>query len=234
MKQTIILLHGLFGGLSNWHGVIKYFEGRYNILVPQLPLYQKHEGDTVEYLVNFLVETVEEAGAQQVVLVGNSLGGHIAIRYAHRSPHRVSKMVLTGSSGLYENMQAGSYLRRSNYAYLKERIAATFYDAALATDELVAEVMQVTTDTYKCLCIVKAAKATQRDKVLGILAEIETPVLLIWGNNDTITPPDVARHFWDNLPDARLVMLNNCGHAPMMERPDEFNKTLEDFLNEEE
>ena len=230
MKQSMILLHGLFGGLSNWAGVVKHFESRFNIYVPELPLYAKHKSDTVEYLVDFLATMVNSAQLENVILVGNSLGGHIAIRYAHQYPDKVARVVLTGSSGLYENTQVGSYLKRGNYTYIKERVAATFYDSAMATDELVAEVMQVTTNAYKCLCTIKAAKSTQRDQVLACLPEIQTPVLLIWGDDDKITPPDVAYQFRNNLPNAKLIMLAQCGHAPMMERPTAFNSALEEFI----
>ncbi|WP_345211759.1 alpha/beta hydrolase [Mucilaginibacter gynuensis] len=226
----MILLHGLFGGLSNWTEVVRYFDDRFDIYVPELPLYEKHKGDTVEYLVNFLALMINAAKLESVILVGNSLGGHIAIRYTHRFPNKVAKLVLTGSSGLYENTQVGSYLKRGNYSYIKERVAATFYDPAMATDELIAEVMQVTTDAYKCLCIIKAAKATQRDQVLTRLPDIQVPALLIWGNDDRITPPAVAEQFRDNLPNAILVMFQNCGHAPMMEKTDAFNSALEKFI----
>jgi len=230
MKQSMILLHGLFGGLSNWAGVIKYFEGRYDIYVPELPLYEKHEGDTVRYLVDFLTAMIDGAKLTKVILVGNSLGGHIAIHYTHRYPDKVVKLVLTGSSGLYENTQVGSYLKRGNYGYIRERVAATFYDPTVATDDLVAEVLEVTTNAYKCLSIIKCAKSTQRDKVLTLLTEISTPVLLIWGENDHITPPAVARQFRENLPDAALVLLPECGHAPMMEKPAAFNAALQEFI----
>ncbi|SEO05545.1 alpha/beta fold hydrolase [Mucilaginibacter sp. OK283] len=230
MKQSMILLHGLFGGLSNWAGVVKYFENRYDMYIPELPLYEKHEGDTVRYLVDFLATMIDAAKLTKVILVGNSLGGHIAIRYSYQYPHKVDRLVLTGSSGLYENTQVGSYFKRGNYGYIRERVAATFYDPAVATDDLVAEVLEVTTNAYKCLSIIKCAKSTQRDRVLTLLPEINKPVLLIWGEEDSITPPAVARQFRENLPDAALVMLPECGHAPMMEKPAAFNAALQEFI----
>lgn len=226
----MILLHGLFGGLSNWTALIKHFEHRFDIHVPELPLYEKYEVDTVEYLVDFLGSVITDAKLENVILVGNSLGGHIAIRYAHRYPSKVTKLILTGSSGLYENTQFGSFLKRSNFNYIRERVAATFYDPAVATVELVAEVMATTTNLAKCFSIIKAAKSTKKDNVLMILPEIKTPVLLIWGNDDQITPPGVAWQFKDNLPYSTLIMLTECGHVPMMERPEEFNKALEEFI----
>ncbi|MEO3402784.1 alpha/beta hydrolase [Mucilaginibacter sp. CAU 1740] len=232
MKQSIILLHGLFGGLSNWNGVIDHFENRFDIHVPQLPLYEKYTGDTLEYLIEFLDGLVNSANLQNVILIGNSLGGHLAIRYTHLYPHKVSKLVLTGSSGLYENTQFGSFLKRGNRKYIHERVAYTFYAPAIATDELVDEVMRVTTDNNKCLCSIKAAKSAQRDNVAARLPEISTPVFLIWGNDDHITPPDVAVEFKTLLPNAQLIMLSECGHAPMMEKPDEFNSVLEPFITE--
>lgn len=231
MKQSIILLHGLFGGLSNWDGVVKYFENRFDIHVLQLPLYENYKGDTLEYLIGFLDDTINSSNLQNVILVGNSLGGHLAIRYAHLYPHKVSKIVLTGSSGLYENTQFGSFLKRSNRDYIQERVAYTFYDPTIATDKLVNEVLQVTTDTYKCISVIKAAKSAQRDNVASRLPEISTPVLLIWGNDDHITPPEVAAEFKNLLPNSKLMMLNECGHAPMMEKPDEFNAVLEPFIS---
>ncbi|WP_118974265.1 alpha/beta fold hydrolase [Taibaiella koreensis] len=230
MKRNVILLHGLFGGLSNWKDVVVYFEDKFNFYIPELPIYKKHDTDSLGYLLDFLETTIADAGLKNVILVGNSLGGHLAILYTHKHPGNVSKLVLTGSSGLYENTQVGSYVKRGNYTYIKERVAATFYDPAIATNELVEEVLRITTNPFKCLCSIKIAKSAQRGNVLRQLPGILTPVLLIWGENDQITPPAVALEFRDHLPNARLVLLQECGHAPMMERPDDFNLALAEFL----
>jgi pimeloyl-ACP methyl ester carboxylesterase len=230
MKQSMILLHGLFGGLSNWEGVVTHFESRFDIHIPLLPIYDQHKKDNLDYLVNFLAGYIQSAQLENVILVGNSLGGHVAILYTHRYPEKVAKLILTGSSGLYENTSMGSYPKRSNYAYIKERVAYTFYDPATATDALVAEVFATTTDARKCFHIIKMAKSAQRNYVAALLPYIPTSVLLIWGEDDKITPPEVALEFQRYLPHAALVMLSKCGHAPMMELPAEFNAALDAFL----
>ena len=177
----MILLHGLFGGLSNWNSVIKHFQRRFDVHVPRLPLYEKHKGDSLEFLLGFLEKTISAANMEDLILIGNSLGGHLALRYTERHPAKVEKLILTGSSGLYENARVGSFLKRGNYDYIKERVAYTFYDPLIATEELVQEVLKVTTDPFKCLCAIRFAKSAQRDNVKSRLHNIKTPVLLIWG-----------------------------------------------------
>ncbi|NML39460.1 alpha/beta fold hydrolase [Chitinophaga sp. G-6-1-13] len=230
MKQSMILLHGLFGGLSNWEGVIQHFGSRYDIHIPSLPIYDQHNQDNLEYLVRFLEQYIEQHKLEKPVLIGNSLGGHVAILFTHRHPDKVSRLVLTGSSGLHENNIMGNYPKRGNYEYIRERVAYTFYDPAIATDALVDEVLQITRNRIKCLRIVQTAKSAQRNYVASILPEIPTPTLLIWGEEDRVSPPDVAHEFQQLLPDVQLVMLSACGHAPMMERPEQFNRILEEFL----
>ncbi|HEX6431707.1 MAG TPA: alpha/beta hydrolase [Niastella sp.] len=231
MKQSMVLLHGLFGGLSNWTGVVAHFQSTYDIYIPTLPVYDQQGGDQLGSLTNFLESYIDNNNLEHVVLVGNSLGGHVAILYTHRHPEKVNRLVLTGSSGLYENTSMGSFPKRSNYDYIRDRVANIFYDPAIATDTLVDEVFNITTDARKCLGIVRMAKSTQRNYVADLLPQITPSTLLIWGENDKITPPGVAREFESYLPKARLVMLPQCGHAPMMEKPEEFNTILEEFLH---
>jgi pimeloyl-ACP methyl ester carboxylesterase len=230
MKQGMILLHGLFGALSNWGNVITHFESKYEIHVPLLPIYEDSKGDGLENMVKFLEEYIEYAKLESVILVGNSLGGHVAVIYAHRHPEKVNKLILTGSSGLYENTGVGGYVKRGNLSYIRERVAYTFYDPAVATDALVTEVFGITTDNKKCFAILKMAKSAQRNYVADILPEIQTRSLLIWGQNDNITPVEVAMEFKRLMPQAGLFLLEECGHAPMMERPKEFNELMELFL----
>jgi pimeloyl-ACP methyl ester carboxylesterase len=229
-KQTVILLHGLFGRLSNWEHVIAHFQDDLDIHVPSLAIYDGPHQDILDYLVTDLDNYIRTLGLENVILIGNSLGGHVAILYAYSYFSNVKGLVLTGSSGLYENYAIGAFPRRHDYLYIKEKVSNTFFDPVIATKELVDDVFEIVGDNARCVRIMKAAKATQRNYVTELLPGLKSKVLLIWGIEDTITPPVVAEEFKRLIPDVELVYIENCGHAPMMERPEEFNAILARFI----
>jgi pimeloyl-ACP methyl ester carboxylesterase len=229
---VLLLLHGLFGALSNWQDVVSEFAADYRVVIPLLPVYdmpltQAGVPGLVAYVEGFVAACQLPAS---FTVLGNSLGGHIALVYTLNNPQRVSRLVLTGSSGLFEDSMGGSFPKRGNYAYVKERVGYTFYDPTIATQELVDEVFNVTNSNSKCLRIISIARSAQRHNLGRELARIKVPVLLVWGLNDTITPPSVAHEFERLLPQATLRFLDHCGHAPMMERPAAFNRYLWQFL----
>jgi pimeloyl-ACP methyl ester carboxylesterase len=166
----------------------------------------------------------------KMMIMGNSLGGHVGILYTLANPDKVSKLVLTGSSGLFENTMGGSYPRRGSYDYIRERVAYTFYDPTVASKELVDEVFETTRSIPKCMRIVAIAKSAQRNNLALELANIKVPTLLVWGLNDTITPPMVGHDFNRLIPNSELKFIDKCCHAPMMEHPQKFNEMVEDFL----
>ena len=229
--EVMLLLHGLFGALSNWEGVVNHFSPRYRVLIPVMPLYEMPLREAgIDGLSDFIEGFVKEFNLSEITLLGNSLGGHVGLVYAMRNPSKVKRMVLTGSSGLFENGMGGSFPKRGSYDYVKERVAYTFYDPATATKELVDEVFETTKSIPKCLRIVAIAKSAQRHNLAGDLHKIKVPVLLVWGLNDTITPAHVAHEFNRLLPNSTLAFIDKCCHAPMMEVPHSFNKILDTFL----
>jgi pimeloyl-ACP methyl ester carboxylesterase len=229
--QVLMLLHGLFGALSNWEGVVNHYSKHFRVIIPMLPIYEmpiKQAG--LEGLREFTERFVEEMRLDKLMIIGNSLGGHVGILYTLKNPDRVTKLILTGSSGLFENTMGGSYPRRGSYDYIRERVAYTFYDPAVASKELVDEVFETTKSIPKCMRIVAIAKSAQRNNLALELPNIKVPTLLVWGLNDTITPPMVAHEFNRLIPHSELRFIDKCCHAPMMEHPDKFNKVVEDFL----
>lgn len=229
--EVLLLLHGLMGALSNWEEVIKEFRSKYKVIIPMLPIYDLPLLNTgVKGLSKFLHKFLKHKKYEKVTLLGNSLGGHVALVFTISHPEMVKAMVLAGSSGLYENSFGGSFPKRENYEFIKEKVEFTFYDPATATKELVDEVYQTVNDRTKVIKILAMAKSAIRHNMAKDLAKITIPVSLIWGKNDKITPPEVAEEFNTLLPNSELEWIDQCGHAPMMERPQEFNVILNRFL----
>ena len=147
-----------------------------------------------------------------------------------KHPERIKSLILTGSSGLFENGMGDTYPRRGDYEYIKKKTQLTFYDPNIATKELVDEVYEIVNNRLRVVKIIALAKSAIRNNLGEELNQIKQPTLLVWGNNDTITPPFVGREFNRLIPNSELHFIDKCGHAPMMEVPDEFNRILHKFL----
>jgi len=228
---TLLVLHGLFGALSNFEGVINHFSKTHRVLVPMMPLYDLPLLKTgVKSLSKFIVEFIEHKKLDDIFLLGNSLGGHVALITAKSHSEKVKAMILTGSSGLYENAFGGSFPRRDDKEYIRKKIAVTFYDPEMVTDELVDLTFDLIQDRTKLIKVLALAKSAIRHNMRNDLGDFKMPVCLIWGKDDTITPPEVADEFQEKLPDSELFWIDKCGHAPMMEHPNTFNTLLDQWL----
>lgn len=229
--EILVLLHGLFGALSNFEGIIKRFNDQLNVVVPLLPIFEMPLNKVgLGGLVDYVEKFIEYKGYKKVHLLGNSLGGHIAQLYAISNPEKVKSIILTGSSGLFESGMGSTFPKRGDYEYIKTKTQDTFYDPAVASDELVDEVYDIVNDRNKAIRIVVTAKSAIRHNLGERLHMIEAPTLLVWGKQDNVTPPFVGEKFHELIKNSELVILDKCGHAPMMERPQEFNEVLERFL----
>lgn len=230
---VLMLLHGLFGTLSNFEGILSDFGKNYNVVVPMLPIYELPVLKTgLGGLLDYVTEFVDKKDFNQINLLGNSLGGHLAQLYTMRHPERVKSITLTGSSGLFEAAMGSGFPKRGDREYIANKVGDVFYDPKTATPELIDEVFEITTNREKALRVVMTSKSAVRQNLSDRLHEIKQPVLLVWGKQDEVTPPFVAEKFHELLPDSRLVWVDKCGHAPMMEHPDEFNVILKEFLEE--
>jgi len=229
---VLLLLHGLFGALSNFKHLIDAFAGRYNVVVPMLPIYELDMKETgLDGLLDFTERFVAMQEYSNMHLVGNSLGGHIAQLYVLAHPELVGSMTLTGSSGLFESGMGDGYPRRGDKVYIARKVAETFYDPVVADTDLVEEVFETINNREKALRIVLTAKSALKHNLANELPSIVAPTLLVWGKQDSITPPFVAEKFEELIPNTQLHFIDKCGHAPMMERPEEFNEVLDVFLN---
>jgi pimeloyl-ACP methyl ester carboxylesterase len=230
--EPLILLHGLFGALSNFKDLFDHFKSRYKVIIPMLPLFELGLDTGVGSLAKYVQKFIEVREFDKVHLMGNSLGGHIGLIYTLSHQEKVKTLTLTGSSGLFENGMGETYPKRGDYEFIRKKTELTFYDPAVATKELVDEIYAIVNNRLKAIKIIALAKSAIRNNLSEELRDIKVPTCLIWGKNDTITPPMVAEEFKQLLPNSELHWIDKCGHAPMMEVPGEFSKILSTFLEQ--
>lgn len=230
-SKSLVCLHGMFGGLSNFDNLIEQVNN-YSVFVPAIPLYSLPKSSlSISGLAEWLRQFVTDVGISRPVILGNSMGGHIALEYALQHSDSVKGLVLTGSSGLLENGFGNTFPRRNDPDYIRQQADLTFYDD-LVDDVMLDEIMEVVQTPAKLIRLLWIARSTQRHNMEEELPKIPHPTLLVWGKNDIITPPEVAETFCHKMPGATLKWIDKCGHAPMMERPEEFTKYLKEFLVE--
>jgi 2-hydroxy-6-oxonona-2,4-dienedioate hydrolase len=230
----IIILHGLMGGLSNFDGVTDFFSNKgYKVVIPELPLYTMSLLKTnVKFFAKYLYDFIAYKKFDKVIILGNSLGGHIGLYHTKLYPEKVKALVITGSSGLYESAMGSGYTKRSDYEVIKKKAQDVFYDPAIATKEIVDEVYATVNDRNKLIKTLAIAKSAIRHNMSKDLPNMPTPTCIIWGKNDAVTPPEVAEVFQELLPDSDLFWIDKCGHAAMMEHPKEFNQILLKWLTD--
>lgn len=234
-EEALLLLHGLFGALSNFKTIIEHFAESHNVVVPILPIFSLPIRKlSLKGLVKHVNEFVALKGYKKLHVLGNSLGGHIALLYALDNPELTESIVLTGSSGLFESAMGSTFPKRGDYDFVKRKTEGTFYNPAIATKELVDEVYDIVNDRSRAISIVVTAKSAVRNNLQDKLDQIKAPTLLVWGENDSITPPFVAEKFNELIVNSELVFFPECGHAPMMEHPKEFNRVLSAFLKKQQ
>ena len=232
--HPLVLLHGLMGGLSNFEKTISYFSCRgFKVYVPQLPVYDLPILNTnLNSIAKLVARFIEDKIGKKVTLVGNSMGGHIGLILTLAHPELVHSLVLTGSSGLYERSFGETFPRRGDRDYIKKKTEEVFYNPEVATDELIDEVFGVVNDRMKGIKTVLLAKSAIKHNMLNDLPKIKQPTCIIWGKQDGVTPPDVAEEMDKQIPNSDLYWIDECGHAAMMEKPEEFNEILYHWLKD--
>jgi len=232
--RPIVLLQGLMGGLSNFTKLIAYFSERgYRVYFPELPIYDLPVLNTnLASIAKFVARFIDEVVGEPATVVGNSMGGHVGLILTLSRPDLVKNLVLTGSSGLYERTFGDSFPRKNDRDYIKKKAQEVFYDPAIATGDLVDEVFAIVNDRGKGIKTVMLARSAIKHNMEKELHKIKVPTCIIWGKQDNVTPPEVAIEMDRLIPNAQLFWLDHCGHAAMMEKPDEFNEILFRWLQQ--
>ncbi|QRI77807.1 MULTISPECIES: alpha/beta hydrolase [Rhodococcus] len=243
--DPVVLLHGSGPGVSgwaNWQHTIPGLAEHFRVIAPDTVGYgaTSRPGDIVYSLRTWsdhILGLLDVLELDRVSLVGNSLGGRMALDLAERHPERISRMVLMGSPGVGMTVTDGLKALRA-YEPSLENMRALLLDyfavnPSIITDELVRiryEASLETFDSYRAMFLDPRHKGNE----LGITEEqvrsIRTPSLLIHGREDKVVPPEVSWTMLHLLQDADLHVFARCGHWTQIERAAEFNELVADFL----
>jgi 2-hydroxy-6-oxonona-2,4-dienedioate hydrolase len=228
----VVFLHGLVGLNEHWEDVVGRIRDRAACTTLELPLLELRGDDcSLWSVIHMTTEFLEKHVDGPAVLVGNSFGGHVALRIAHARPDLVRALVLAGSSGLIERTMVKGAPVRPSREWLEEKIGELFYDKSAMNPGDVDRAHKLLNERGGARAMVKLSKTARRDNMTDDLGDIACPTLLIWGRQDIVTPPSAGQGFTELMPDARIVWLDGCGHAPMLEAPVPFAKSVRDFLD---
>jgi pimeloyl-ACP methyl ester carboxylesterase len=230
--EPVLFLHGLMGRMDDWDASLDHLAEVCRPIAPTLPIFDPGLRETsIDGLVAHVTRFMDALEIPQAVVGGNSLGGHVALTLALAHPERVSGLVLTGSSGLFERSFTRGVPHRPTSAYVREKMEEVFFDSTLVTPEWVESVRRTVNEPVTALRVLRFARAAKRHNIEDRLGEIQAPALIVWGMDDRITPPEVGERFHAAIPGAQLVFLPRCGHAPMIEQPEAFNVVVRAWLD---
>jgi pimeloyl-ACP methyl ester carboxylesterase len=221
--EPVLFLHGLMGRIDDWEVTLDRLSDICRPMALALPIFEPWLPEaSLETLADHVRGFLDALEIPRVVLGGNSLGGHVALRVALAVPERVSRLVLTGSSGLFERGFTRGVPHHPSAEFVREKMEEIFFDPGLVTPEWVESVRRTLGTSASALRVLRFARAARRDRIEERLGDVRPPTLLLWGRDDRITPPDVAERFRRLIPNTELLWLSSCGHAPMLEWPDRF------------
>ncbi|MCS6961169.1 MAG: alpha/beta hydrolase [Deltaproteobacteria bacterium] len=230
--SEIILLHGLFGHLSNWEKVIPILKDYCRVTALEFPILRGRKSEvSVKALALYVLCFLRFYNFEKCYLCGNSLGGHVALRVALLKPDLIRGLILAGPSGLYEN-SIDTLPVKPDRQYIRKHMYRVFFDSKHVTDEYVEEIYRIISDKENVKRLLVAAKSAKRDYLFHELPHVQVPTLLVWGKDDEITTLEVGQVFASRLPNPRLVVKECCGHAPMMEAPEWFAEETLKFLRQ--
>lgn len=239
-KDILVLLHGLGASAERWLKVVPMLSKHYRLVIPDIIGSGYSDKPTVEYTIDFFLEFILDflgkLRIERMNLVGSSFGGFIAAEFAIRFANRVNKLILAAPAGIM----------RSSTRVLDQYIMAALYpthdNALRAFKEMAFDPRIVSDDTIKDFVNrmrLPNSKYAFMSTLLGIkdspnflprLARITSPTLGIWGENDKMIPPHYAQEL-ETIPNYELVLMENCGHTPYVEKPSEFSNIVLRFLS---
>lgn len=249
-KPVLLFVHGIMGTWRNWIFNLLPFCDRYRVIAIDLPGFGESEMPAQKLTMEHYAENVKSfcdaLGIKQVTLIGNSMGGLVGALVAKRTPELLKKLVLVDAAGF---STSNRYLKRvTKYRRVLEAIfalgylvrkfvAANKYAAAAFTKIVLWRPMNISSELMLVLLnglgrpgFVDAARSIAFMRIDRVPGEITADTMIVWGRNDQLIPKRDAFRYAKMLPGARFELMEDTGHIPMFETPDEFNALIEDFI----
>jgi pimeloyl-ACP methyl ester carboxylesterase len=243
----MLLLHGMFGDYLDWEPVIEPLAERFRVIAVDLPGFGDSDKPDTEYdselFIGAIRALLQDLGIPKVTLVGNSFGGLLALLFVLECPEAIEAVILVGSGGLqaFDN----TAVERANRVFTEKALLcltpdiqrAMFAPVFVKNGEARERYLEKQNEKLKradYAAYVRAISRTIRfvlnTSCEGRLAQIERRTLLLWGDEDTVMPPDIAERASQTMPNAELRLLAGCGHAPQLECPRSFIKEVTEFM----
>ncbi len=229
----LVFLNGLLGLNEHWFPCLGPLVTRAECILLQPPLLEMSgPGCSVPGVVRLTASVLDTITSERAVLVGNSLGGHVGLRLSMERPDLVRALVLVGSSGLFERTFEKNVEHSPSREWLDRKIRGLFFDESRMIPGMVDVAHAELSRRTAARALVRLGRSAKNDHLGEALGNVKVPVLLAWGRQDLVTPPEVAEQFRSLLPDARLAWIDRCGHAPQIERPVELAALIAEFLDD--
>jgi pimeloyl-ACP methyl ester carboxylesterase len=212
VSPPVVLVHGLTASTYFWRSTIAALEPEYDVRVVQLPGIPYREA--ADWLGDWLIRE----GVTGATVVGHSMGGTVALLTAAENPGAVGRLVLIAPAGIFAKRR-----RRTHILPLLRSVGGNPRRVILAARDVV---------RIGPLRLWRVGSDLLAGDIAPVLGSVQVPTLLVWGESDRVVPPSVASVFCEEIPDARLVILEGCGHVPMLEAASGLNAALFAFLEE--
>ena len=239
--SPVILLHGLADDIGVWESVMPALAAKHRVIALDQIGFGRSDKPLLDYrvatFVDFLDRFLDELKIDHASLVGNSLGGWIAADFALAHPERIDRLVLCDAAGyaaLGKNMNARtlSALRLASRDDIRYLGPLTFHDKRFYEDVDLAFKQRVTAGDGYTIDRVVDSIIRNEDVLDGRLGAIRKPTLIVWGREDKVIPLSFAERFHNEITGSRLEVIDNCGHMPHVECPDEFTRIVLEFLGD--
>lgn len=210
--------------------MVEALKDSYRVIVPRIPLSDLPlEDANVKHIAHMLHGFIEHHQLQNIILVGHAVGGQLALMYTHLYPANVRKLVLVGSAGLMERTPLPD-TAPLDLQLLQDEWEHGYYLKGHLPEKIAQEFLEVASDESRQAALGEIARSSKRYQVSSFLNKIDHPVLLVWGLHDPVSPPESALHFNDLLSNSEIRFIEDCGHVPMLEKPQQFVAHLQAFL----